>query len=90
MHPPAYSHRLSGEKHVLADDCRLGEHVVAGLTLQMREWQRLLCIEKFVLDPLLGTGGPAVESVIYDIGASTVLRGEVFEPRVDEQGDHSN
>src|ERR1700730_14310702 len=67
VHPPANTQGLGREKHVLADNGRLGEHVIASLTLQRREWQELLCIEKTVLDPLAGPGGATVESVVDDV-----------------------
>ena len=49
MLPSAESERLGREKHVLADRRGLAEDVVAGLTLEDRQWQDLFGVEKSVL-----------------------------------------
>ena len=55
MLPSAEPERLGREEHVLADHRGLAEDVVAGLTLQNRQWQDLLSVEKSVFEPAFGT-----------------------------------
>src|ERR1700741_2499401 len=54
MLPSAQPERLGCQEHVLADRRRLAEDIVAGLTLEDRQWQDLFGVEKSVPEPALG------------------------------------
>ena len=70
MLPSAEPERLGREEHVLADCRGLAEDVVAGLTLEDRQWQDLLGVEKSVFEPALGACGAKAVAVIDDIHAA--------------------
>ncbi len=70
MLPSAEPDRLGREEHVLADRRGLAEDVVAGLTLQNRQRQDLLSVEKSRREPALGAGGAKAVSVVDDVHAA--------------------
>jgi len=67
MLPSAEPERLSCEEHVLADRRGLAKDVVAGLTLEYRQWQDLFGVEKSVFEPALSACGAKAVAVIDDV-----------------------
>src|SRR5215831_20350244 len=70
MLPSAEPKRLGCEEHVLADRCGLAKDVVAGLTLEDRQWQDLFGVEKSVFEPAPGACGAKAVAVIDDVHAA--------------------
>src|SRR6516165_2935405 len=70
MLPSAEPERLGREKHVLADRRGLAEDVVAGLTLEDRQWQDLFGVEKSVFETALGACGAKAVAVVDDVHAA--------------------